>query len=187
MQRADHGPKDRLREEAKRLFHERGYGKATLGQIARAAGMTAQDAGAYYGSLEEICHEVIETYRMAQAMQFEEISANGNPRQRLSLYLDSLADQADDLARCGCPITNLYFDVKREDRELADHAAELMLQRFNWIAEQFVIITRVETSRELPERLTSAIHGIGILAQVRGNARLIRNQVNQLKSWIRSM
>jgi len=62
-----------------------------------------------------------------------------------------------------------------------------MRQRLDWITQQFVLITRVEGTTDFAERLSSAIIGISILAEVSGNDRLIKRQVNQLKSWIRSM
>jgi len=178
---------ERLVQEAKRLFHEQGFGQTTMSKIATAAGMTATEAKEFYASPQEICDDVIKIYQAELESQFEKYSENSNPRQSLSLYLDSLSDNAEKLITCGCPITNLYFDVRREDKALAQHASELLRQRFNWISAQFVLITRVESNQELPERLVSAIHGICILAQATGNARLIRSQVNQLKSWIRSM
>ncbi|MBL4894481.1 MAG: TetR/AcrR family transcriptional regulator [Emcibacter sp.] len=176
-----------LVQTALRLFHERGYSKVTLADIAKAAGLSLKETEDYFPSLQKICHQVIEAHSDRQMAEFEIIEQNSNPRQRLSLYLDTLVEDTDVLISKGCPMTNLYFDVKREDSELADHAAELLQQRLGWIREQFVVITRVENITDLPERLDSAIHGISILAQVTGAPRLIQNQVNQLKSWIRSM
>ncbi|HEC01305.1 MAG TPA: TetR/AcrR family transcriptional regulator [Sphingomonadales bacterium] len=176
-----------LIEVARRLFHERGYGKVKLSDIAKAAGLTQKETQLYFSSPQDICVSVIESHSQSQNALFEDINQNTNPRQRLSLYLDSVIENTDILIARGCPMTNLYFDVKREDRNLASEAAELLKQRLEWIRAQFVEIMRVENNTDLPERLTGAIHGIAILAQVTGNPDLIRNQVNQLKSWIRSM
>lgn len=176
-----------LIQAARQLFQERGYGKVKLSDIARGAGLTLKETQLYFTSPQEICTEVIKSHRQSQHALFEDINQNTNPRQRLSLYLDSLIENTDILITRGCPITNLYFDVKREDHNLASEAAELLKQRLEWIRAQFVEIMRVENNTDLPERLTGAIHGIAILAQVTGNPDLIRNQVNQLKSWIRSM
>lgn len=176
-----------LVQSALRLFHEKGYGKVKFSHIAKAAGITNKEAQSYFSSKEDICHGVIEAHLANLKAQFGEINQNSNPRQRLILYLDSLVEKVDGLISFGCPLTNLYFDVKRDDRQLADHAAELLLTRLSWIREQFVLITRVKEITDIPERLTSAIHGISILAQVMGSEHMIKHQVNQLKSWIRSM
>ena len=183
----DNQQKHILVQVALRLFHERGYGKVTLSDIAKAASLSLKETESYFPSLQEICNQVIDAHGTRQLAEFEDIGQNSNPRQRLSLYLDTLVEDSDVLITRGCPMTNLYFDVKREDNGLAEHAAKLLQQRLDWIREQFVVITRVENITDLPERLDSAIHGISILAQVTGSPRLIRNQVNQLKSWIRSM
>lgn len=189
------GSNKRVEEEQKyimvqvalRLFHEQGYGKVKFSDIAKASGISNKEAQSYFSSKEEICHRVIDKHLENQKAQFEEINENSNPRQRLSLYLDTLVDDSDSLIAYGCPMTDLYFDMKREDKLLADHAAEILKQRLSWIREQFVLITRVENIIDLPERMDSAIHGISILAQVTGSVQLIKHQVNQLKSWIRSM
>ena len=176
-----------LVQVAKRLFHERGYGKVKLTDIAKNAGISLKETQGYFSSPQDVCLRVIDVHWEEQLAEFDNIDQNSNPRQRLSLYLDSLLENSDEMMSRGCAITNLYFDVKREDPELDDLAAKLLQQRLDWIKEQFVAITRVENITGLPERLDSAIHGISILAQATGNPALIRNQVNQLKSWIRSM
>jgi len=176
-----------LIQVALRLFHERGYGKVKLSDIAKAAGLTLKETQLYFISPQDICVRVIESYSQSQNALFEDINQNTNPRQRLSLYLDTLIENSDVLIARGCPMTNLYFEVKHEDHNLASEAAELLKQRLEWIRAQFIEIMRVENNTDLPERLTGAIHGIAILAQVTGSPDLIRTQVNQLKSWIRSM
>ena len=179
--------KERMVQEALRLFHVRGYGHVKILDIAKAAGVSKKEVQRYFPSMGDICHLVIEVHLENQKALFEDINQNNNPRQRLSLYLDSIVDDSEEMITFGCPITNLYFDVKREEKKLADHGASLLQQRLDWIRRQFVLITRVDNLLDLPERLDSAIHGISILAQVTGQKKLDRNQVNQLKSWIRSM
>lgn len=176
-----------LVQVALRLFHTKGYNKVKFIDIAKAAGMTNKEAQSHFGSRTEICHLVIDAHLDKQKALFAKINQDSNPRQRLSLYLDDLVENTDTLIALGCAMTNLYFDVKREEKQLADHAAKILQQQLDWIREQFILVTRVENITDLPERLAGAIHGISILAQVTGNAALIRNQVNQLKSWIRSM
>lgn len=176
-----------LIQVAMRLFQEQGYGKVKLPHIAKVAGISHNEAKSHFSSEQEICHQVIEAHMTNLLAQFEDINLNGNPRQRLSLYLDSLVEDIDSLITYGCPLTNLYFDVRREDKRLADHAKELLLARLTWIREQFVFISRVKDITDVHERLTSAIHGISILAQVLNSETLIKQQINQLKSWIRSM
>lgn len=178
---------DSLIKAASILYHQKGYGKVRLSELARAAGITTKDFNERYRSQGALCLEVIEAYRQSQAELFKQINRNGNPRQRLSLYLDEFSNEADILVANGCPVNNLYHDVKRMDQALAGPAAELIRQRLDWVSEQFVLITKVERVEELPERLTSALHGIVIMGQATGNPRLIRTQINQLKSWIRSM
>lgn len=184
---ADDQRKNTVLQVALRLFHERGYDKTGLNDIAAVAGITDKELAGCFSSLEEICFQVIELHLANQSAQFDQVCRTDNPRQRLSLYLDSLAENADALVSGGCPVTNLYFDVKREDQKLAELAATLLQQRRNWVKEQFVLMAMVAQADDLSERLTSAMHGISILAQAMGNARLIRRQVIQLKSWIRSM
>lgn len=189
------GTDKRIEEEQKyimvqvalRLFHEQGYGKVRFMDIAKSSGISHKEAQGYFSSKEEICHLVIDQHLDNQTAKFEEINKTSNPRQRLSLYLDTLVENSDSLIAYGCPMTDLYFDMKREEKPVADHAAVILTQRLDWIREQFILITQVGNITDLPERLDSAIHGISILAQVTGSPQLIRHQVNQLKSWIRSM
>ena len=176
-----------LVQVALRLFHEKRYDKVKFSDIARSAGIPTKEAQVYFADKAEICHQVIDTHLDNQAALFADIDQNSNPRQRLSRFLDNIADDANALVLRGCPLTNLYFDVRGEEEQLVRHATRLMRQRLDWITQQFVLITRVEGTTDFAERLSSAIIGICVLAEVSGNERLIKRQVNQLKSWIRSM
>lgn len=176
-----------LVQVALRLFYQKGYGKVKFSDIARATGISTREAQGYFTDKAAICHQVIDTHLNNQSELFAEINRNSNPRQRLSQFLDTIADDSDSLMSRGCPLTNLYFDIRREGEQLAGQGAKLMRQRLEWITKQFIVITRIKEPTDLAERLSSAIIGISILAQVSGNNRLIRSQVNQLKSWIRSM
>lgn len=172
---------------ALRLFHTRGYARTSLSDIAKGSGLSVKDTQTYFPGKQEICHQVIAAHLKNQAAEFEEINHNSNPRQRLSMYLDNLAGNSDSLILQGCPMTNLYLDVRREDKILAEHAAKILRQRLEWVRQQFVLIQQVGSVVDLPERLTSAVQGINIMAQATDDPRLIQNQVNQLKSWIRGM
>ncbi|WP_417624936.1 TetR/AcrR family transcriptional regulator [Paremcibacter congregatus] len=185
--REDRHQKHIVVQVARRLFQAQGFGRTTYSDIAKAMGISAQQVKDYFPDLEDVCHAVISDYLDQQADAFEGFSRESNPRQRLSLYLDSFSADAENLITEGCPMTNLYMDVKRGNAALADHAAKLLQHRLNWTKQQFVLITRVAEVSDQPERLVSALHGIIIMAQVTGDTRLIRSQIIQLKSWIRSM
>jgi len=176
-----------LVQVAERLFSDRGYHKVKFSDIARAGGISTREAQNYFPSKADICHQVIDSHLKRQSARFAEIDQNGNPRQRLSRFLDDIAADADILMARGCPLTNLYFDVHKESGPLAAHAVALMHQRLDWISQQFILITQVDGPADFAERLASALIGISILARVSGSSRLIRNQINQLKSWIRLM
>jgi len=174
-------------QAAKTQFHHRGYQQSELDDIAADCGVEVVDIQAQFAEKNDLCRAVIADYIKEMKSNFREINEFGNARQRLSAYLDQLAEQADDLVKWGCPLTGLYVELSKCYDNLSDEAAELVNVRLEWITEQFVFMSKVDLADDLAHRLTGALHGVILIAQANKDPQVLKNQLTQLKLWIRSM
>lgn len=112
---------------------------------------------------------------------------NMNTRQRLSLYLDEFFENAEDIAKNGNAVFNLYCDLRDMDNELSKAAKELLTLQQDWIDEQFITMLKTQSAVDQGDRLMAALHGLFFLAHLKHDSAMFKSQIIQLKSWIRSM
>jgi len=56
-----------------------------------------------------------------------------------------------------------------------------------WLDEQFIIMLKTEAAVDQGDRLMAAVSGLLLIAKLTGDAQMFKNQLLQLRSWIRSM
>ena len=177
----------RIAEAAGTLIHEKGYHRVSLEEVAAVVATEASVVTSYFSSKEELCQRVMELHRESLTGLFDQTLEHSNPRQRLGQYLDCLAQEAETLVRYGCPITRLYVELQQESSSLAQPAAALFRLRLDWITEQFRMMGKVDEANDFAIRLTGALYGVTLLASAAGDQAVLKAQLLQLKSWIRSM
>ncbi len=172
---------------AKEEFQKRGYNASEAEHIIKAAKVSADEFDECFSSLEECCLKVLKSYSQELKRTFKKYDENDNCRQRLSLFLDDLYENADSLAAEGHPIFNLYYDVRNLDNDLAESAIETLEMMHEWLDEQFIIMLKTESAVDQGDRLMAAVSGLLLLVKVTGDAQMFKSQLIQLRSWIRSM
>ena len=73
------------------------------------------------------------------------------------------------------------------DNELSELIVEILELQHQWLDEQFIIMLKTESAVDQGDRLMSATSGLILLAKLTGDAQMFKNQIIQLRSWIRSM
>ncbi len=172
---------------AKEEFQKNGFPATTVDGIITNANISKADFENCFSSLEDCCLKVLKSYAQETKQSFRDFDENENCRQRLSLFLDDLYDKAEMLAEEGHPVFNLYYDVRNMDNELSETVEEILEMQHEWIDEQFIIMLKTESAVDQGDRLMAAISGLLLLVKITGDAQMFRNQIIQLRSWIRSM
>ncbi|WP_321394665.1 TetR/AcrR family transcriptional regulator [Emcibacter sp.] len=178
---------DRFVRSAIKLMREKGYHQTTFDDIAEDICVSVKEISDCFKSREDICLQVIAWHDARLSEIFVRTEEHSNPRQRLSCLIDSLIDEADVLVKYGCPITRLYLDLRNEGSKLEKAATKLIIRRLDWIKEQFHLMSFVDEAPDLATRLAGALYGVTLLSSAADDEAMLRNQMNQLKSWIRSM
>lgn len=133
-------PKDKLFEEAARLFYERGYRAVGVDTIASASGIGKMTLYRHFPSKD---HLVMAYLRFADAQfwQYFEASMAGltTPRDQILGFFKSLAAYVTGPACCGCPFSNLageYPDPTHEGHRFSRSHKNKVRGRFESMASQ---------------------------------------------------
>lgn len=174
-------------DAAKVVFHKNGFPSTEIADIVDEANLSKSEFDECFSSLEEVCLTVLKSYSKALKHTFKAYDENENSRQRLSMLLDAYYEDAKNLAENGCPIFNLYYDLREMDNELSETVIEILEMQHEWIHEQFIIMLKTESAVDQGDRLMAAISGLLLLVKLTSNEQMFKNQIIQLRSWIRSM
>ena len=172
---------------AKEVFLQNGYPKTTVEDIVSRAEITKEEFEKCFDSLNDCCLKVLKSYAQDAKRDFKAFEENDNSRQRLSLLLDKFYEDAETLAQEGDPVLNLYYDLRNMDNELSKAVKDILDLRHKWIDEQFIIMLKTESAVDQGDRLMGAVCGLLLLVKLNGDAQMFKNQIIQLRSWIRSM
>lgn len=171
----------------KDLLQQRGYNDTGIADIIKSANITEKEFLDCFKTKDECCLKVIKSYAQEFKQRRLDMEQHDNARQRLSLYVDSFYENADTLIEQGHPILNLYYDLRSFDNELSKAVISIIKDQYNWIDEQFIIMFKAESGVDQGDRLKAALSGLILVGGIQSDAAMFRNQLNQLKSWIRSM
>jgi len=107
--------RERLLDSASRIFAEKGFGGATLEEIAEAAGYSTGAMYANFGNKEQLFLEVVAAHRSRAAARRIE--------QATEILDEALASNADPFDA----LTRMFANAADRDRELAPLQAEFWL------------------------------------------------------------
>lgn len=172
---------------AKEEYQKRGYPATEIDDIIKSAKVSKEEFNEQFSSLEDCCLKVLKSHAQELKRTLKKYDENDNCRQRLSLFLDDLYENAEILANEGHPIFNLYYDVRGLDNEMSSTASETLEMLHEWLDEQFIIMLKTEAAVDQGDRLMAAVSGLLLLVKLTGDAQMFKNQLIQLRSWIRSM
>ena len=174
-------------DAAKKEFQKRGYNETSVEDIIEAAGISADEFLECFDDKEACCKKVLKVYEKEVKNTLSKLDEQGNPRQRLSLYLDGYIESAETLAEQGDPILNLYYDLRNMDNAIVELVEGLLKLQHMWIDEQFIIMLKANSAVDQGDRLMAAVCGLLLVSKLSNDPAMLKNQIIQLKSWIRTM
>jgi len=180
------GKRDRLIAAARQMVHRQGVEKTTLADIAKASGVPLGNVYYYFKTKDDIVRAVVEAHLHEAGELFAAIEgAQAKPRDRLTALFGALAEQADLIARYGCPTGSLCLELdKRGDG--AGIAADLMRVPVDWAARQFDAMGRTD-ARDLAIQLIARYEGTALLANAFRDPDLMTRESARVAQWIDSL
>jgi TetR/AcrR family transcriptional repressor of nem operon len=180
------GKRERLVTAAQQVFHRHGVEKATLADIAAAAGVPLGNVYYYFRTKDALVSAVIEKYGRSYEVMSAELDQHEQPADRLKALLRALTSRREQLASYGCPIGSLSSELDKRDGVLRTEAAGVLSSVIDWAEPQFQAMGR-DDARELAVALIASYEGITVLASALRDPSLITAEAERLGRWIDSL
>ena len=178
--------KEKLIESAGKLFHQVGFNQTSIADIAEDSGVPLGNVHYYFKTKADLISEVLDNRKKSIESWFEEFEKLPNPKDRLVGMLGDMEKMKHKVVKYGCPVDSLCQELDKERMPVAKQADGLIKMQLKWITDQFRELGKKD-AEELGLRLTTAIHGTGVVANAMKDARIIECEIERLKSWVRKL
>ncbi|MBB6562982.1 AcrR family transcriptional regulator [Acidovorax soli] len=177
--------RQRIVEQADRLFYERGFENTAFADIAGALGISRGNFYYHFKTKDEILAAVIAHRRVqTQAMLDAWAQAAHTPADRLQCFAQMMVDNREAIQRFGCPVGTLCAELAKLDHPAQADAGMVFGQFRQWLRVQFVALGRSHDADTLAMHLLARSQGIASLANAFRDETFIHREVAQLTAWI---
>jgi AcrR family transcriptional regulator len=177
------GKRERLIAAARETIYRQGIEKTTLADIAAAAGVPLGNVYYYFKTKQDIVEAVVESHLVeARQMLTALEDAYDSPRDRLKALFGALTQQADQIARYGCPHGTLCLELdKRADAQ--DLAARLMREPVDWAQRQFAALGCPDADA-LAIEVIARYQGAALLSSTFRDPALMTREAARVAAWL---
>ncbi len=177
--------RERIIEEADRLFYERGFEHASFAQIAEAVNISRGNFYHHFKSKDDILQAVIEHRLHRTRQMLAQWQAQGStPEERIRCFIQILIMNRAKIKRYGCPVGSLCSELARLNHPSQGGALKLFGLFRRWLRQQFEALGCAGDADELAMHLLARSQGIATLASAYRDESFIRREVEQLNHWL---
>ena len=174
------GTRTALIDAAKDLFHQQGFHRTTLADVAASAQVPLGSIYYYFRSKEALAQAVIQAHADDIRGRFATWDELPDPRQRIKTLLATSAHYAGIFARYGCPYGTLAVEVDKGDDALVEPVGKLLMLYVDWITVQYEQLGAGEQAGALAMNFVATMQGAYLLANAFRNPDLLRNELDRL-------
>jgi AcrR family transcriptional regulator len=180
------GKRARLVAAARDVIHRQGVEKTTLADIAQSADVPVGNLYYYFKTKDDLVAAAIESQVCDIESMLRGLDRYRSPQARLRGFVKALCEQADLVARYGCPLGSLCSELDKRDDGVERTSARLLQLPITWMTEQFRAMGRPDAG-ELAIALMSSYQGVALLTNTFRDPNLMTNESRRLQRWIDSL
>jgi len=179
--------RDRLVGAATRLFHEQGFHRTALADIAGAAGVPLGNVYYYFKTKDDLGAAVAARHREGYRACFARWEREREPLARVERMIDALVEKRATIAKHGCQTGSLCQELDKDGGLLARHADANLRAQIDWVAAQLRAAGRADDAEALAEALVAGLQGACVLAQALSDPETLARRGAALKGWLRAL
>ena len=179
--------RERLVDAAAKLFHQQGFGRTTLADIAGEADVPLGNIYYYFKTKEALGEALVEQQRFDYRALRERWEQTGDARDRLNSFVQMTVDNRRQLARSGCPIGSLCTELHKGRGPLPKQASRLFADWLAWLEDQFRALGKGDESPGLAVHVLSVLQGATVLAHSFGDPHYVEAEAARLQDWIATL
>ena len=179
---------DRIVEVAYQLFYQQGYEHTTFADIADIVQISRGNFYYHFKSKEEILDAVIKL-RLANTCEMLERweSSGENAGDRIESFIGILIENQTKIMAFGCPVGTLTSELAKLNHTSQPPVNSLFTLFRSWLSEQFILLGHEADADKLAMHILARSQGVAMLANAFHDEKFIREEVEQMCSWLRSL
>ena len=174
---------------AVKCFHQTGYTRVTLDQIATEANVPLGNVYYYFKTKAAIAEAVVQAWQERSESVFTELNAKSDPQRRLLALLRRSNEARAIYTEFGCPLANLARDLRVADEPyLSNLAKDVYAPLYAWSENQFRQLGYSKPiARTHSQFLVANMQGAILMAHASQDETLLTEQIKQLKKWLENL
>ena len=129
--------RQRLVAAAIEQFHQKGYARTSLADVAKAAGVSAGNIFYYFKTKDDLARAVIDEWCALLTGYLTDLESKTDPWRRIDGFIQQAHLMRELYVSLGCPLAGLTRDLRRESSEVKDEVGRVYDVQFQWLAAQF--------------------------------------------------
>jgi TetR/AcrR family transcriptional repressor of nem operon len=180
------GKRERLVRSARQVLHRQGVQKTTIADVARAADVPVGNVYYYFKTKDDLVGAAIDAHAVDIQAGLASFERHRTPQARLKALVRSWIDQAELVARYGCPHGSLSSELDKRDDGLDRSAAKLLELSIDWAEQRFREMGRRD-ARDLAIALIAAFQGASLLTNTLRDPEVLVRESRRLERWVDSL
>lgn len=177
--------RERVVDEALRLFATRGFAATSIADVAEASGLLKGNLAYYFKSKKALLDAVLEKRSRELWAELVEPAQPGEAaRTTITRLLHHVRSTAEELALYGCPVGGLSTELGKSEADLHTNAASLLVQLETYLREAFAQVLSQAQAQRAAEHLLSVLQGAAVVAQARRDPGVVHRQVDEAVNWL---
>jgi AcrR family transcriptional regulator len=186
MAKAKADNRTRLLQAAENVTYRRGFGEASIADIAREARIPLGNVYYYFKTKDDIGGALVDLRVSRFKKLLQELDEADSPAERLCGFVQIKINNREGLARSGCPVGTFCSELHKHGGPVARKSTQLFALALAWMESQFKALGQGDDSRALAVHLLSATQGVSVLAHTFHDPDMITIEAARLKQWIRA-
>jgi AcrR family transcriptional regulator len=175
---------ERLVAAARALFHEQGYQRTALAEIAERADVPLGNVYYWFRTKRALLDAVVDGYARDIEAELARCERARDSRARLKALVRSVSAIREPTARFGCPYGSLCHELCKGDGEVGRHCAGLLGLYVDWAQRQFAELGLGRRAREAAVDLVASLQGASLLTQSFSSPELMAGATRRLERRI---
>lgn len=183
----DTSTRDTIVQAADDLFYRQGYEHTSFADIAAAVRISRGNFYYHFRTKDEILDAVIAERLAGTRAMLERWELEGDgPADRVASFIDLMIGNRDKIKRYGCPVGTLCTELAKLGHPSLSGANALFTLFRTWLRRQFELLGRADAD-DLAMHLLGRSQGIATLSSAFRDEAFIRQEVEALHAWLRSV
>ena len=177
----------RIIEAADRLFYQRGYNQTSFSDIADITGIPRGNFYYYFKTKDDILAAVVDArVRHYQEALVECDNSSDDPRERLLVFIDIMANSEETVIESGRPIGSLCTELAKDTDALQSKSREVFELLRDWMSRQFDELGFADATDKAMDML-SRMQGVAVMACAFKDTAYLHRSITDMKNWINGL